>query len=363
MRTFAKSSLRPGPIGTAALLFAGLNLALLAFGGSGPARPGTDGLDRDAFVWRAKIAALEAGRLRATRTLVLGDSLAMSAVLPAELAAGLSAAGLDAGDETSVYNLALPAQQPEGLLALLDGADFPRLERVIVNFSPFAFFETEIFAGFRTYARGELWPRRPAALLRFAYLLESPAGAADQLARLLPLYELRPAAALFALSEAEDPFAQLRLRRAEQERIASLLERDRGFWTWNRVAAARPACPGPTPAARTFPGRREYRERSGALRAWPLLLEELRSRSRVYVIQVPLSQTWRNSVAAERVYGRLDKALNDWSRRIPEPVILPRPAQTAYAGGDFVDWTHLSYCGARRYTAWLARAIVAHESN
>jgi hypothetical protein len=283
----------------------------------------------------------------------------MSGILPRELE---HAAG------GPVYNLGLPSLQPEGVVAMLpDLEGMPELRTIVLGVSPFSLFDSEIFASFRGYARRELWPRRPGYLFEFPYLIRDSSDFVRHALDASPLFRVR-----YRLNGSAFPgditppfpgrvidvlFAGAGRRAFESRRIAALLERERGHWSWNFVGEDPGQCPTEPPRIGVFPGTLRYPDRVGADAAYRRLLGALTARYDVYLVELPLSETWHGVVDAQEVYGRIDARVASWRADFPGLRVIPRPAHDAYTGADFIDWTHLSYCGARRYTRGLVRAL------
>jgi len=376
--------------------------------------------DPDRFVWRSKIQALRNGELADRRVWILGDSQTMSGILPAELGAPPDA----------VYNLGLPAMQPEGLQSLLqwlpEQSEAPEPPRspgeppapgelvAIVNIDPYSLFRSHVTRAFQNYYRLELLRYDLAgALARDPDVAGSSVGdLAHQALLFAPLYELHfalhpliafgeqglsdlpfadaranpallPAAQYSAyLKDAPSPQTLIAERRGKSTRIAAALAADAGFWIWrnydpipNRAAEnacdrsakenrAKDEAAGGTRENDSHPaydgaamGALQFRPRPQAERMWRNLFQALLDRGyRIAVVQLPFSPEWDRLSDAEVVYGGLDLKLDAILADLPGERIqrVPRPPRELFSGPkDFHDATHLSRCGALRYTRWL----------
>ncbi len=307
--------------------------------------------NRDAFVWKRKLAWLRDGRLQNVETLIIGDSQAMSGILPAQ----------SSGPWRTV-NLALPSMQPEGWAVLLPEIfALPALRRVVVQIGPFSLLDTEIYDSFRGLSRAELFVRNPAAMLRYPYLLENSTEAVEQIFAPLPLVRMRDVFRSETpgkphLDLAWNPLERIARRQADHHRIDDLLERGAGFWTWNFVGTDPEFCGTATPAFNSvpaLPARRLLRDRPGALPAWAGVLRELRARYPVRLVRVPLPEAWRRATDTRAARLAIDAAVAELERAVPGlEVVAPFPEED-FGGGDFHDWTHLSWCGARKFTERL----------
>lgn len=346
--------------------------------------------DSDSFVWSEKLALLSSRRLSGVQTIIVGDSQAMSGVVPAEL-------------EGPVYNLALPSLQPEGLLPIAaDFSQLPQLRRVVVNISPYSAFQSEVAGAFLTYAKAELLPVRPLLLFERPGLEAKSAG--DQLDLALfglsalyrshrygqliasferristvPLSVVRKNPALADkqvlnqfLASTWMPLGALAEREQENLRTRELLASGRGYWTWN--SRALPTVQSCAPQGSRFEGApvggwQTFRPRPRSEVAWRDLLSELASRGYlVHVVQIPLSSVWSSTTQSREVYARLDSLLGRIRETLPKELqsrIVFHPREAHWDTGDahlFHDWTHLSYCGALQYTRALRAKMAAAE--
>ena len=337
--------------------------------------------DSDSFVWTEKLGALSSARLRHVGTIVLGDSQAMSGILPAEL-------GPDA------YNLAMPSMQSEGLLALASALErLPRLRRIIVNISPFSLFESEVTSAFQTYARAELLPRFPALLFQSPGLKAGTAGGRlDLVLSLSATYRAHTYGSLFAsfeqrlpgvplsvlrknpklanqalvntfLQSGWDPAGGARAAAARNLKTRLLLERSRGYWTWKDIlppSVARCAKVGARFDGAPLGGWQDFRKRAAAETAWRLLLVRLAGLGyEVHVVQIPFSAVWAAGTDAPSVYRRLDAFLARTLIAVPARLrgrLHVHGRSSTWKTDDahlYHDWTHLSYCGAIDFTRRL----------
>lgn len=352
--------------------------------------------DPDRFVWYSKVALLRGGPVDTPEnsppvdTIILGDSQAMSGIVPEILDRALGSRSV---------NLGLPSQQPEGLLALARyiPETLPGVRRVIVNVNPFSLFKTEVVQSFTHYYRAELAryslePAAPGEMLHQA-LLRAP----------LPLYEtnyiLAPVLGFGEAGLSDFTFAQIRsnpglltpatyakylagerpglwpllqARRERNQRLAELLRQQRGFWTWKHFEQPRfdPAVCANAPARpdleiRTARGVFAYPPRPAAIKAYRELFAYLRDRKyEIWLVQIPFSPAYGNLVNEELVYQNVDQAVamivgapgddRIGGGVIPLPQKIPAARAALPVTGAFVDLTHLSACGAADYTRWLA---------
>ena len=105
-----------------------------------------------------------------------------------------------------------------------------------------------------------------------------------------------------------------------------------------------------------LPALLTYPDRHGAFASWRALLSKLRLRGyETVLIQIPLSSVWSSLTDPVAVDGRLDEKLEALRGENPGLRILPLPEFSDPL--KFNDWTHLSYCGAVRYTDHLSRRL------
>lgn len=340
-------------------------------------------LDNDIFVWNYKIDRLREGKLRGVELLVLGDSQAMSGILTGRLLS----------HPEKGYNLGLPAQQPEGVLSLLQllKREAPRLRVIILNVNPFSMFQSDVHNAFLNYYRSELLIYASRPLLQEPGLAGKTAGEwLDRSFQILPLYRMRGRITpLFSFEEnlLGIPLSTIRghrpmtapagsdrlflrgwsprelytVRAWQNGRIASILAEHYGFWTWKSFQIpASGDCQANIVEALPGGGKRYvYPRRKNGERAWRLLFEELsRTSYQVYVVQIPFSRSWQRAVDSRRVYQELNHRLDIALRGLPAIRRIDLPAE--WRDNDtllFYDWTHLSYCGAIQYSEWLRRRI------
>jgi hypothetical protein len=331
----------------------------------------------DSFVWDRKIRLLREGGLNHYDTLIIGDSQSQSGILP----------DLLSSNGEAVYNLSLPAMQPEGLESLIHLIDThaPGVKRILVNISPYNAFSSDVYQGFLNYYRTELMVYDPAAPFRGGISLAGK-SAGDYLERLLvylPLYALHDTlypASSFGGNLSDYPFSSLRrnpdlipgtryssfllnysgpetgmLHRIEEnQKIADLMDLYRGYWIWKSLRDPQQGCvDGETTG---IGGYFEFRDRRGSQESWHRVLKSLAKTGReVLLIQIPLSPFWEKTTDPRTVYSRLDRLIEEASRGLNVRV-FPRPDVGDYRG-LFNDWTHLNYCGAKKYTLWLRNRI------
>jgi len=295
-------------------------------------------LDSDLFVWDFKKTQLE--NLK-EETLILGDSQAMSGILPADLAAR----GFPS------YNLGVPSQQPEGLLRIarqIQSSAKP-FKRVIVNVSPFTLFKSEVVKSFTTYYRETYLPEihdlRPGLVLSG----ENPGGFAYRALRALPLIRLRETIAPI-LAERE-PLNFARTRVQENERLREVLIEQNGYWVWRAQDSF--SCSETIPAP-PVAGPLLYQDRPGAIESYREAIQILRANgTHVFLAYVPLSMVW-----ASFTIPQTDERVNASMQSLGGPgvSIIPTPDRSQYSN-LFHDWTHLNICGARKYTQYLSNYL------
>jgi hypothetical protein len=359
--------------------------------------------DPDRLLWFQKIKQVREGApsFRAADLLILGDSQAMSGIVPEILDQALG---------TRSINLGMPSQQPEGLLALArllpDSTTLRR--RVVLNINPFSLFQSPVMQSFRYYYRSELARYAPGGsgnvgeggpghilhqyLLRFPlyeanYILAPLLGIGEaglsqfSFAQIRARPELLPASAydVYLAGESPDPFALVAKRWSENRWLRRTLQENRGFWTWKKIATAEfdPAvCRDASPRAdmdlsfQGTPGGFVYPPRPAAVAAYREVLGLLEARGyEIWITEIPFSPAYANLVNIDEVYRRVDQSVADILRSASRPGSLRRmrfPDAVAGAGpGDavprrlrearyFHDLTHLSACGAGYYSRWLA---------
>ena len=346
--------------------------------------------DPDSFAWRTKVEWIRRGPIDKYSTLILGDSQAMSGVLPRAL-------GPD------VYNLGLPSLQPEGLESLIhllekrnyfQATSIPantkrrqKKRNLIINVNAFAMFKSEVYRAFLTYYRNELLEYDPVALLRRPDLAgDTPGVILHRLFySLIPAYrhhgEIRGALSFEAnlgniapanLRDGRIPsppvlerirtylenwrYGEKAARRIrENRRLAELLRTNQGYWTWKLFTP-----PGPLDCKRdsippvALRGGLAYKERPRAVKSWRRLLVKLDALGvNVYLMQAPLSGVWEKAARPD-IYKRLDAKLAELTRDLPGVRLLRRPLNWPTDDPSlFHDWTHLSYCGAEIFSRYL----------
>lgn len=359
-------------------LFAGLNIALYN------RRESLATLrDADRFVWREKIAFARSGALANVERLALGDSQTMSALWPDAFVR----------DRARFYNLGLPAAQPEAQLALL--RQLPRATGgeglALVNIGPYSLFRSHVTRTFESYYRDELlrydlgraivrhralaggagaWLHQgllhlPAYDLHFTLHPWLAPGERTLVAD-IPFTELRKNPALLPagqysayLRNVASPLEPARAVMLQNAKLRAQLRAYRGFWTWRNYAdPAAEACRS-DPAALTgrTPGF-DFRARPEALDAWRALLAELKGRGyRIVLFRPPFSPAWERTPGAAEFYRLADAQIAGLAAESGARVAPLAPADLLVPETDFQDLTHLSPCGARRYSAFLARYL------
>ncbi len=336
--------------------------------------------DADRFVWREKIAFVRSGGLANVERLALGDSQTMSALWPDAFVA----------ERSRFYNLGLPAAQPEAHLALL--RHLPRAPAgeplALVNIGPYSLMRSHVTRTFESYYRDELLRYDLGrAIVRHRALAGGAGAWLHQGLLHLPAYDLH-----FALHPwiapgertlvADIPFLELRknptllpsaqynayLRKAgaPEATLAAALEQNsilrarlrefRGFWTWRNYAnpVSAECRSDPAALAGRAPGF-DFRPRPEAVEAWRAFLTELKTRGyRIVLFRPPFSPAWERSPGAAEFYRLADEQIAALAAETGALVAPLAPAALLDPATDFQDLTHLSPCGARRYSAFLA---------
>ncbi len=308
--------------------------------------------DQDIVVWNAKHEALENGFGRGVDGIILGDSQAMGGILPDRLQ---ERTGL------SFYNLALPANMPEGVeaqAALLEEYA-PESKIWIVNVSPIFLFKSDVVRAFQTYARAELARRSPFLSFGAKGLIDSPAQGLHQALLFLPWYRANDAFSSLLTFEDDGPgqmrsiLDRYRHRIDANRKVLRILRENRGWWTW-KTTEENGSCDAPM--AEKLPVRVAYERRVEAEQALRrFLVRAVRNPSRsVVLVQIPLSATWESSAAPD-VYRRLDIALSRVTDGLDRVSVISRLSTRPWS---FHDWTHLSRCGALEFTDTLSQELI-----
>ncbi len=325
--------------------------------------------DADSYVWNTKMGALFRGDLKNTEILILGDSQTMSGVLPEILEKSL---------RRKVYNFGLPAQQPEGMesLAALLKEQAPSLRTIVINVNPYCMFKTEVYDAFLTYYRGEMLNHAPGTLLLRPDLAgRSPGQFLHQSLQSLPIYSLHfaveqhfenpasnkkndPEQAEAYFRTGWSPLESIRSAREKNLAVGRIISEHRGFWTWKNFTVPELRCS--SSIVEDVPVRGvPYFDRPLAGPSWQRTLAKLSgSGYRIVIAQIPFSEVWNKSTDYDGVYRRLNARIGEFKKDHLNLVVIPLPPAADYrAPGMFQDWTHLSACGAARYTKFLAEAM------
>lgn len=310
--------------------------------------------DQDIVVWNAKHEAMEAGFLIGADGVILGDSQAMGGLLPERLQENT---GL------SFYNMALPANMPEGVEAQAELLEryAPQSTLWIVNVSPIFLFKSDVVRAFQTYARAELVRRSPWTTIGPKGLIDSPAQALHQLLLFVPLYRANDALSSFVSFDANGSpshsspvYERYHERYRANGRVLSILRQHRGWWTWKTTEIST-TCEPPARLEK-LPSRTAYERRieaENSLRRF-LIYAVRNPARRVILVQIPLSETWESSAAPD-VYRRLDLALARVTDGVERVSVLPRMPRRSWS---FHDWTHLSHCGALEFTDAVSQELI-----
>ena len=330
--------------------------------------------DHDGYVWQHKLHLLSDGSLSQAEVLILGDSQVMGGIFPSAME----------GNSRSVYNLGLPSQQPEGmvLLARMAVEKMPKLKRVIINVSPFSVFKSDISVSFRKFYKNEALHFYPVTLLR------NPAqagGVGDwfyQLLRISPVFRFRDITFHFTsigevhktdvpelMREKEEvenyllngpnlSVAQNR-RREKNGFIREELNRNQGFWIWNRFvpldASPERVCQVSGEKMANTGWKLLYPDRSGAIAAWRELLSVFSNRNiPVVLVRIPFEDSWHSIADSKDVNRRFTEKIEKILAGSDNTIFLDRP--DSWPSDDsslYRDWVHLSFCGAQKYSSWL----------
>lgn len=299
-------------------------------------------LDTDLFVWEQKKQSFESNALQVD-TLILGDSQAMSGILPEALARhGIVA-----------FNLAVPSQQPEGMeyTAREIGQRYPGVRRVVVNISPFTLFKSEVWPAFLNYYRETYDP----ALIDVSptRIQLSGKNAGDLIYRtlhVLPIFKFRDRLSPLVASAAPVEFAAERARRNRE--VGDVLHSQKGYWVWQSKDSFR--CNATIESIPPLASLK-YPERPESIQGYERLFSNLREQNiNVVLVFIPLSEVWAG-LAAPGTEGRVHQAMKRFETFGVR--VIAAPDRNQYVG-LFHDWTHLNYCGAKKYSDWLAAQLV-----
>ncbi|MCE9597658.1 MAG: hypothetical protein K8S54_06785 [Spirochaetia bacterium] len=297
-------------------------------------------LDTDLFVWQQKRRTFESGL--SSDTLILGDSQAMSGILPE----ALTPFGFKA------QNLAVPSQQPEGLEYTVKQISrfAPATRRVILNVSPFTLFKSEVWPAFLNYYR-ETYDLSPFDFepARIPLAGKNSGDAIYRGFRLLPIFKLRDR---FASIIADASPLKLAGKRSERNlQVKTILDAHNGYWVWQSEDSFK--CAGTLPAIPALASLK-YQDRPESLESYQRVITALKDQGiEVILVFIPLSDVWAGLAASGtelRVYQAMQRLESQGIKTIK------MPSRSEYAG-LFHDWTHLNYCGAKKYSAWLGDKI------
>lgn len=284
-------------------------------------------LETDEFVWRTKTDRLENGL--SAHTVILGDSQAMSGVIPGQ----------------GMYNLARPSEQPEGVERMArDVGQVRGLRRVIINVSPFFLFKSEVLQSFLSYYRNTYdWSFADLNPDLMPLSGKNTGDSVYRMIRFLPVLRLRDRMSP-ALASA-DPISFIAGRKEANLKIEKILDEQRGFWVWKSTDQTCNADIPPPP-----PMLLAYADRPGAVESLERSVQGLRARGlEVFLVYIPLSDVWA-SLALRGTDDRVNAVMRMMEK--VGSVTLPIADRAQYKG-LFRDWTHLNRCGAEKFTSWL----------
>ncbi|MBL8021930.1 MAG: hypothetical protein JNM27_19805 [Leptospirales bacterium] len=319
------------------LVFIGMNFILLL------ALPASNVyLDTDLFVWAEKKRSFESNALQID-TLIIGDSQAMSGILPEALARhGIVA-----------YNLAVPSQQPEGMEYTAREIEqrYPAVRSVVVNISPFTLFKSEVWPAFLNYYKETYDPGLIDVSPTRVPLSGKNAG--DMIYRglhVLPIFKFRDRLAPLIAHATPFEFAAERARRNRE--VGNVLDSQKGYWVWQSKDSFK--CNATIESVPPLASLK-YPERPESVPGYERLILNFKQQSiKVTLVFIPLSDVWAG-LAAPGTEGRVHQAMQRLETLGAR--IVPMPARSEYSG-LFHDWTHLNYCGAKKYSDWLAGQLV-----
>lgn len=311
------------PAGLSLLLFVLVNVLFIE-----PASYSRRWLDEDLVVWNYKWNA----SMPRANIAALGDSQVMSGILPSEFRRR----------GQSLVNMGLPSQQPEGLFPLIER--LPEGTRlVIIGVSPYFMFKSEVVQSFYTYYRATA-PFSLADLRRDRKLAGQNTGdAVYRMLRWMPVLQFRDR--LSPILTKARPFEEAELRGVRTELIERTLKEEDGFWTWKarnpRECGAVVSAPGS--------GFLVFKDRPGSEDALRYALKSIQEKGmRAVLVSIPFSEPWAG-LTDPRINDRLHSVMR---RFAGSARVVETPDRGEYRG-LFHDWTHLDYCGAGKYSAWL----------
>ena len=335
--------------------------------------------ERDRFVWSRKIRELRGGRSSPVDLLFLGDSQVMSGLLPGVWKEEQPGSG-------SVRNLALPSFQPEGIEALMPEILESGTKRIIVNLGPYSLFETDNTRAFFNYYHREMpldslmHPERGRSVFSLfpgilADLLElipvvslgrdlSPLGVLVDPVEGIPANRMEEASRILGtgvfrgrLEEDRGVLERVRELRRKNQKIQDILDRYEGFWGWNSyVDPVKIPCDSSS-VPETLPVKPVFTPRKEALESWIRIFRRWQKEGiQVVVVWLPMSGTWYRLAGTPLLHRKTGEILENLEHLFPEiPFLRVPPDLVSENEGDFLDITHLSFCGAKKVTDWIAR--------
>lgn len=343
--------------------------------------------EQDRFVWHTKISNIRNGSVKDVEYLFLGDSQVMSGVLPDRLDGNYFSG-------RNIYNLGLPAMQPEGLLVLTDTilANMPRLKVIFMNVGPYSLFTNDNLRAFDKYYLSELYYRALTSAFR-SWIQPKPGSAGmivHGLLKNLPLYRFNddfstqisygsdlsgtPLSILIGHPELADrvivgnylneTYKPARRIRKEVERnriIGGILQRNRGYWSWGEVEPVLHDCKSESvDQIRRLPVKPEFRLRKEAVISYEKIIKKYDEVGvDVVLLRIPLSPQWYRLAGNDGLRASMQDAVTKLAESYPRLRIIPAPPGDFFARmKNFADFTHLSYCGAIRYSRYLSDTMV-----
>jgi hypothetical protein len=330
--------------------------------------------DHDSFVYHEKLRKIQSGELAKTRILLLGDSQIMSAVSADILSRELGGA--------AVWNGGLPAMEPEGIELMLPSilTSMPELDLIIFNIGPYSVLENDNVQAFHKYYREVLLWYHPdiykiltsgntqifvtdnpliktGTLTSFYFNPVSEMTVPPEILIRYPV--LTSAADVKEMTELKrwDPVMRMRNQIDKNKVLSGMLQSENGRWTWNSFDNYRMNC-GNTVKAIDLPVKTFFKKRQEAAESWQRIFHLLNKEKKEFiVIGIPLSSAWEKKADSQAVQNLMRNAESEFRREIPGLNYEYNIQSSEDAENGFFDITHLSRCGADRFTMQLSERI------
>ncbi len=358
--------------------------------------PGCSGSDsilylerNDLFVWRKKIQVDLRERNDSVRILYLGDSQIMGGIVPSIVEKTAHLHG---------YNLGLPAQQPEGMEALLPHVfrTFPSLRYAIINVGPYTLLENDNRGAFLSYYRSTLLPGSLVSPVMRYGRWDLVGGrlndAIGTLLGFLPVLSLQPVthrivgfddpeveiahstlmrypqliskeAWIQTTEEPWNPIERVTRQKLSNRKIAALMKKHAGFWIWHTIEE--PGLDSPDLChfrsnLKALPVRGRFSLRKEAIESYRRIDFQFKQNGvKVYYLVIPLSDRWWQ-MAGEEVASLYTVAQTDLEKEV-EGRFFPGPPVEGGRAEDFHDFTHLSGCGAVKLSTWVGHELARDQ--